>query len=345
MSGKTILTVLAGEVVWPPPVWLMRQAGRYLPEFRKLRSEADFLTRCLTPDLATEITLQPIRRFGMDGAILFSDILMVPWALGQDLRFVEGRGPVLPPIRSAADVDALDPARLDDAVAPIMETIRRVRVTLADDAPGCTLLGFAGSPFTVACYMVDGGSSREFGQTRRLAHAEPALFGRLLRLLTGATVRYLSAQVEAGAEALVLFDSWSGLLPSPLFRQAVIEPTRVIVAALKARFPRVPIVGFPRLAGLMIEPYARETGVDGVALDTSADPERAGARIGRDIALQGNLDPLCLLAGGEALRREVGRIASALRGRPHVFNLGHGILPETPLEHVATLVETLRAAA
>ncbi len=344
MSSKPIMKVLSGEPVWPPPIWLMRQAGRYLPEFREIRAQADFMTRCLTPDLATEITLQPIRRFGMDAAILFSDILIVPWALGQDVRFLEGTGPVLEPIRSDTSLDALRPGRLEDATAPIMEAVRRVRAALERDWPVCTLLGFAGSPFTVACYMLDGGGGRDFPVTRRIAHAEPVFFARLIDLLIETTTRYLTLQIEAGAEAVVLFDSWSGLLPPPMFARAVIEPTRLIVEALNTRFPRVPIIGFPRLAGMMIGPYVERTGVDGLSLDTNADPRAAAAMVGDRVALQGNLDPLCLVAGGEALEAEATRIARAFRGRPHIFNLGHGVPQETPPEHVGALVEAVRRA-
>ena len=344
MTGKPILKVLAGEPVWPPPVWLMRQAGRYLPEFRALRAQADFMTRCMTPDLATEITLQPIRRFGMDGAILFSDILVLPWALGQELRFIEGRGPVLSPVRTEEAVAALRPGRVADAVAPVMEAVRRVKAALGAMAPACTLIGFAGSPFTVACYMIDGESARDFPVTRRLAYADPVLFGRLLRLLVDVTVDYLSWQIEAGAETVMLFDSWSGLLARPLFDRAVIATTRLIVEALNARHPRVPVVGFPRLAGLLIGRYAERTGVDALALDTGADPVTAAALVGAQVALQGNLDPMCLVAGGPVLTEEAVRIARALEGRPHIFNLGHGIQPETPPEHVAQLIEAVRGA-
>ena len=344
MTDKPILAVLSGQPVWPPPVWLMRQAGRYLPEFRTLRSQADFMTRCLTPDLATEITLQPIRRYRMDAAILFSDILIVPWALGQDVRFMEGQGPVLEAVRTEAALNVLSSERLTAMTAPIMETVRRVRSSLDADAPDCTLLGFAGSPFTVACYMVDGRGTRDFPETRRMAHANPLLFDRLLRLLVEATISYLTLQIEAGAEAVVLFDTWAGLLTPPLFGSAVIEPTRLIVEALNVRFPRIPIIGFPRLAGMMIGPYSERTGVNGLGLDTNADLVTAGSLVGDQLALQGNLDPLCLVAGGPALEREARRIARALRGSPHIFNLGHGVLPETPPEHVRLLVETVRTA-
>lgn len=319
----------------------MRQAGRYLPEYRAVRARAgDFVTLCTTPDLATEVTLQPLRRYGMDAAILFSDILMVPWALGQELAFREGEGPVLPPIRDAAGLARLDLARLAGAVEPILETVRRVRAGVGEAA----LIGFAGSPFTVACYMVEGHGSREFAAVRGLAYADPALFAGLIDLLVEASIVYLSAQIGAGAEAVMLFDSWAGVLPPAQFRRHVIAPTRRIVAALKARHPGVPVIGFPRLAGMLLGAYATGTGVDAVGLDTAADPVLARAAVPGGIALQGNLDPLLLISGGEALAAEARAIRDALRGTPHVFNLGHGILPQTPPEHVAALLAAVRGA-
>ncbi len=349
MSTKRLLRVLRGDAVWPPPVWLMRQAGRYLPEFRALRAQADFITRCMTPDIATEITLQPIRRFAMDGAILFSDILILPWAMGQKLEFVDGTGPVLEPVRTAADFARLDPARVAERTAPVMETLRRLRGSL--DAPGrlgaasggqTTLLGFAGSPFTVACYMVEGGGSREFAITRGMAFSEPVLFERLIELLTRSTADMLCDQIEAGAEAVMLFDSWAGLLPPSQFRRYVIAPTRAIVLEIRARHPNIPIIGFPRLGGLLIGRYASDTGVQAIGLDTGADLEVASAMLPEGIAMQGNLDPLCLIAGGAALAREADAIRTAMRGRPHIFNLGHGVMPQTPPEHVGELVERVR---
>ncbi|AQS86581.1 MAG: uroporphyrinogen decarboxylase [Acetobacter aceti] len=333
--------------MWPPPVWLMRQAGRFLPEFRALREKADFLTRCMTPDMAAEITLQPIRRFAMDGAILFSDILILPWAMGQSLEFIEKRGPVLTPIRSRADLDRLDPKRIAERTAPVAETLRRVRNALGEQvgaaAPDTvTLIGFAGAPFTVSCYMVDGGSSKEFAQTRLMAFREPALFDRLIDLLTETTATMLADQIEAGAQAVMLFDSWSGLLPPQEFRRHVINPSRQIVTFLKERYPDVPVIGFPRLAGVMAPEYARETGVDAMALDTGADLATVASQVRSDLVLQGNLDPVAVLAGGEAMVREALAIREAGRGRSHVFNLGHGVLPETPTEHVGELIAALR---
>ncbi len=345
VSQKPLIRALQGEAVWPPPLWLMRQAGRYLPEYRAIRATVpDFIALCTTPHLAAEVTLQPIRRYQFDAAILFSDILILPWALGHGLAFKEGEGPVLPRLRDAAGVAALNPARVAGAVAPIMETVRRVRAGLtAEGFESTALIGFAGAPFTVACYMVEGGGSRDFAATRALAYADPALFARLIDVLTEATIEYLAAQAEAGAEALMLFDSWAGVLSPSLFRAHVVAPTRRIIAALRQRFPSVPIIGFPRLAGVMLAEYAA-TGANAIGLDTGMDPVRAAAMLPAGIALQGNLDPMALVAGGESMLREVDSVLSAMRGRPFVFNLGHGIVPHTPPEHVAALVASVRGA-
>jgi uroporphyrinogen decarboxylase len=336
------MRVLAGEPVWPPPIWLMRQAGRYLPEYRAVRAGAsDFIALCTTPDLATEVTLQPIRRFGFDAAILFSDILILPWALGYELAFKEAEGPVLPQLATAADVEALEPERLLPSVAPVLETVRHVRAAL----PAATaLIGFAGAPFTVACYMIEGGGSADFARTRKLAYAEPALMHRLIDRLTDTAIAYLGAQIEAGADIVMLFDSWAGVLSTRLFRDHVIDPTRRIAAAIHTRYASVPVIGFPRLAGLSMASYATGTGVDCVGMDTSVDPVLAATLVGPRVALQGNLDPMALVAGGAAMERETEAILVALRGRPHVFNLGHGILPQTSPEHVGALVDLVRGA-
>ncbi|AOX17911.1 uroporphyrinogen decarboxylase [Kozakia baliensis] len=339
LPSKPLLRTLHGEAQWPPPMWLMRQAGRYLPEFRAMRAKADFLTRCMTPDIATELTLQPIRRYDMDGAILFSDILILPWAMGQSLEFVEGKGPVLGAIRDRAALDRLDPGRVAEATAPVRETLSRLRRELP---PQTTLLGFAGSPFTVACYMVEGSGSREFAITRQMALTEPALFDALMDKLTEATAEMLIGQVEAGAEAVMLFDSWAGLLPPSQFRRYVIAPTRRIVERLREAYPTLKIIGFPRLAGIMAAEYARETCVDALACDTSVDMTQMARMVPDDLTLQGNLDPLILQAGGEGMIREAQAIRDAMRGRPHIFNLGHGVVPQTPPEHVAALVQAVR---
>ena len=341
---KPLLRALAGEAVWPPPMWLMRQAGRYLPEYRAVRAGVpDFIALCTTPALAAEVTLQPIRRYGFDAAILFSDILILPWALGHGLEFKEGEGPVLPRLRDTAGVAALEPSRVAEAVAPVMETVRRVRAGLtAEGFLQTALIGFAGAPFTVACYMIEGGGSRDFAATRAMAYGDPALFSRLMDVLAEATIEYLSSQAEAGAEVLMLFDSWAGVLSPSLFRAHVIAPATRIVNELRRRHPGVPVIGFPRLAGLMIAEYAA-TGVNAIGMDTSMDLTRAAAMLPSGIALQGNLDPMALVAGGGALASETDAILAAMKGRPFVFNLGHGIVPQTPTDHVAALVERVRA--
>jgi uroporphyrinogen decarboxylase len=344
-KAKPLLQVLSGHAVWPPPVWLMRQAGRYLPEYRAVRAKAgDFITLCTTPELAAEVTLQPVRRYGFDAAILFSDILMLPWALGQGLAFREGEGPVLRPLRTAADVAALDLDRLATAIAPILQTVRQVRARLASEAfHRTTLIGFAGAPFTVACYMIEGGGSRDFAATRSLAYRDSPLFMRLIDLVTEATIQYLSSQIEAGAETIMLFDTWAGILPPSQFRSYVVQPTKAVVAALRRPYPIVPIIGFPRLAGMLLGEYAAQTGVQAVGMDTATDPLRAAALVPANVALQGNLDPIALVAGGSAMQAEVGTILQSMRGRPFIFNLGHGITPQTPPEHVAELVGLVRA--
>ena len=345
MIKKPILRVLSGESVWPPPVWLMRQAGRHLPEYRATRGVAgSFMDLCFNPELAAEVTIQPVRRYGMDGAILFSDILIVPWAMGQGLTFAEGEGPRLPPITDAAGVDRLDVEGAASRAAPIMETVRRVRARLAADHPNTALIGFAGSPWTVACYMVEGRGGGEFKHARKLIHQDPALFGALVEKLEAATIAYLLAQADAGAEALMLFDSWAGQLAPNAFRKWVIEPNARLRAALLAARPDLPVIGFPRLAGPMLAEYAARTGVQAVGMDTAMDPAWAVKNIPPSIALQGNLDPEVLIVGGPALNHEVKTILRAVQGRPFIFNLGHGVEITTPPEHVVELLRILRAA-
>jgi uroporphyrinogen decarboxylase len=343
---KTLLRALRGEAVWPPPAWLMRQAGRYLPEYRAVRASVpDFIALCTTPALAAEVTLQPIRRFGFDAAILFSDILILPWALGQGLEYRDGEGPVLPPIRDEATFRLLDPARLDEKTAPVMQAVRQVRAGLTREGFATTaLIGFAGAPFTVACYMVEGAGSRDFAATRTLAWQNPSLFDRIVDLLTETTVAYLAAQVEAGAEVVMLFDTWAGVLAPSQFRRYVIEPARRIVAALREQFPDLPVIGFPRMAGLSVAAYAHETGVNAVGLDTATDLTQVLPLLPHSVAAQGNLDPLAVVAGGAAMARETAAILTAIRGRPGIFNLGHGIVPQTPPEHVTALLELVRAS-
>jgi uroporphyrinogen decarboxylase len=333
-----LLKVLQGEPVWPPPVWLMRQAGRYLPEYRALREQAgDFLSLCLNPEFATEVTLQPIRRYGFDAAILFSDILILPMALGQGLSFAQGEGPVLPPL---GDVAVLDSASAPGRYAPVLETVRLVRAALPAET---ALIGFAGGPATVACYMLDG-KGGGFPRTRALAYENPGFVAALLDILAEATIAYLQAQLDAGADCVMLFESWAGIFPPEQFRSFVIAPTRRIVAALKTKNPGVKIIGFPRLSGLLIGEYARTTGVDAVGLDSVTDLPAAVAACPDGMVFQGNLDPLVLKVGGPALDEAVLRLLGQCRGRPHIFNLGHGITPDVPPEHVMRLMNVIRDA-
>lgn len=344
VSQKPFLQALARTPLAKPPFWLMRQAGRYLPEYRATRAQAGgFLDLCLAPDLACEVTLQPLRRYGMDAAILFSDILIVPHALGQKVGFAEGEGPRLDPIRDTAGLARLDPAGLHDRAAPVYETVRRIRAALDKDFRQTALIGFAGSPWTVACYMVEGAGSKEYQHVKEWAFRDPAGFQQLLDILVDATIEYLSAQVRAGAEAVQLFDSWAGAVPSGWFDAWIIKPTRRIVAALKARHPGLPVIGFPRQAGHNLELFVAATGVDGVSLDPSVPVAWAAKALQPKVTVQGNLDPVLLIAGGDGLRRGVSEILEAWSGQPFIFNLGHGIIKETPPEHVALLTSLLRA--
>ena len=342
-QAKSLIRALHGEVQARPNFWFMRQAGRYLPEYRELRAKApDFIRLCLTPELATEITLQPVRRFAMDAAILFSDILMVPYGLGQNVEFHEGVGPRLNPVRMASEVLELQ-ARSDgllSRLAPVFETVRRVSASLPLDT---ALIGFAGAPWTVAAYMVEGETSRDFVSVRRFAGAEPKTFEMLISLLVDATARFLVAQIEAGAEVVQIFDTWAGILSHDEFRQWAVEPVREIVNRVQAKHPAVPIIAFPRGAGVRYLDYAVETGVEAVGVDSSVPPEWIAKELQPQSAVQGNLDPLVLLAGGKALEEATVRILKALGRGPFVFNLGHGILPETPPENVARLAGLIRA--
>ncbi len=337
MGSRSLLAVLNGERQAIPPVWFMRQAGRYLPEYRALRAEkGGFLALVYDSDAAAEITLQPIRRFGFDGAILFSDILIVPHAMGQTLTFTAGEGPQLAPPLANARLEDLStaPHHLD----AIYETVRKVAAALPGET---TFLGFAGAPWTVATYMVAGEGSRDQAAARLMAYREPQRFSALIDAIVDVTVDYLAGQVAAGAHAVQIFDSWSGSLAPDEFDRWVIAPTRAIVERLKARAP-VPIIGFPKGAGGHLPRYARETGVDAVGLDETVDPVWADAVLPKGLPVQGNLDPLLLLAGGDALPGAVRRIREALGARPHVFNLGHGIDKETPIAHVEAALAAIR---
>jgi uroporphyrinogen decarboxylase len=322
-----------------PPFWFMRQAGRYLPEYRALRAKAkDFVALCLTPEFASEITLQPLRRYGMDAAILFADILLLPHAMGQRLEFREGEGPVLEPIRDAAAVARLDPTQVHAALAPVHETVRRVAASLA---PGQALIGFAGAPWTVATYMVEGRGGSDFSTVKRWAWRDPASFRQLIDRLVEATVDYLAAQIEAGAEAVQLFDTWAGALPADQFRQWCRDPILAIARGLRARHPSVPIIAFPRGAGILATELAES--VDAIGIDWAADPAWAAQALQPLAAVQGNLDPQLLVVGGKPMLAATDAILAALGQGPFVFNLGHGIVPETPPEHVQALCEHLKA--
>lgn len=338
---KPMLAALTGETRARPPFWLMRQAGRYLPEYRELRAKAgSFLDLCYNPDFAVEVTLQPLRRYGMDAAILFSDILVVPHALGQPLAYLEGEGPKLDPVRRTEELFRLSRDRFHETLEPVYETVRRLSVTLPTDT---TLIGFAGAPWTVACYMVEGGGSKEYAHVKRWAYGDPAGFAQLIDLLVEVTADYLCTQIDAGAETVQLFDSWAGVLPIGPFRRWVIEPTRRIVALVKARHPDVPIIGFPRGAGHAYEDYVADSGVDAVGLDTTVSPLWAARNLQSRLPVQGNLDPILLATGGKALGEATAEILEALAARPFVFNLGHGVIQSTPPEHVADLARQLRA--
>jgi uroporphyrinogen decarboxylase len=340
LTAKPVLRALLGESVSPPPLWLMRQAGRYLPEYREIRAKCPgFVEFCLTPELAAEATLQPIRRYGFDAAILFSDILMVPYGLGQPVTFREGEGPVLEPVRNAAGVERLRDSEAAVRLAPVYETLRRVRISLPQQT---VLIGFAGAPWTVACYMVEGGSSRDFAAVKAWAFGDTEGFEKLIDLLIEATAAHLIRQVAAGAEVLQLFDTWAGVLPESFTRRLVIRAAKEIVARVKKSCSRVPIIGFPRGIGALYLDYVRETGVDAVSFDSGVPVSWAAREIQGLVPVQGNLDPHVLVAGGAALRDETRRILEAFGRGPFVFNLGHGILPETPPEHVAELVRLVR---
>jgi len=337
-ATSPILAVLGGEHLDPPPVWLMRQAGRYLPEYRALRTEkGGFLELVYDSVAACEITLQPIRRFGLDAAILFSDILIVPHAMGQNLSFGVGEGPRLVPALLDGTFDSLISA--PERFAPIYDTVRRVKAALS---PEIALIGFAGSPWTVATYMVAGQGSKDHEIARRLAYRDPSAFGALIDRIVSVTVDYLSGQIEAGAQTVQLFDSWSGSLAPSEFERWVIAPTAAIVGRLMVRHPDIPIIGFPKGAGAKLAAYAAETGVDAVGLDESVDPAWADAMLPLGMPVQGNIDPLALITGGETLKASVARIRAAFDERPHILNLGHGILQDTPIAHVEALLDMVR---
>ena len=343
IEGSRFLKALSGEPVWPPPLWLMRQAGRYLPEYRAMRADSkSFLDFCYNPATATEATLQPIRRYGFDAAILFSDILVVPDALGQPVSFEAGEGPRLPPILDETGIDALHEEIDLEHLAAVFETVARLKQDLPRGTP---LIGFCGAPWTVASYMIAGRGTPDQAPARLFAYRHPALFQRLVDKLVVSSLAYLRRQIDAGVDALQIFDTWAGVLPAGEFERWCISPIAAIVAGLRASHPSIPIIVFARGAGPRIGELGSLIGADALGLDTAVDPHWAARTLPASTVLQGNLDPLALIAGGQALDAAVGRILAAFRHRPHIFNLGHGILPETPLAHVERLVELVRRDA
>ncbi|MFM7083453.1 MAG: uroporphyrinogen decarboxylase [Hyphomicrobium sp.] len=341
-TERRLVKVLNGEILSPPPIWLMRQAGRYLPEYRKTRAEAGgFLSLCYSPKLATEVTLQPIRRYGFDAAILFSDILIVADALGQDVSFEEGEGPKLKPITNADDLKILKPQNTKEKYSLISETVSRLRQDLPSET---ALIGFCGAPWTVASYMVAGGGSSDQADARKFAYRDPQTFQVLIDLLVETSVDYLLQQIKAGADTVMIFDSWAGTLPEHEFSQWVTAPTKRLVAEIKKQKPSIPVIGFPRGAGSNAYNYCQETRIHCLACDT-AMPLKEMKKLAQHYgcAVQGNIDPLLLIAGGDALDRRVDETLQTLNGVPHIFNLGHGIVPETPPENVARLVQRVRS--
>ncbi|MFC5737598.1 uroporphyrinogen decarboxylase [Sinirhodobacter huangdaonensis] len=341
MSDKTILRALRGEVLPTPPVWMMRQAGRYLPEYRATRAQAgDFLSLCYNSELAAEVTLQPIRRYGFDAAILFADILLLPQALGVDLWFETGEGPRMSTTTTPAELAALKGCDdIHDTLAPIYETVRILRRELPSET---TLIGFAGAPWTVATYMIAGRGTRDQGPAHALKATDRATFAGIIDRLTEATVEYLAKQVEAGAEVVKLFDSWAGSLKGQDFEDFAVAPTARIIAELKARFPGLPVIAFPREAGEGYVGFAKKTGADCVAIDNSVSAEWAAAKVQTDGCVQGNLDPKHMVTGGDALVEATRDVVRAFSKGPHIFNLGHGITPDADPENVALMVETIR---
>lgn len=339
MTASLLLSTLDGNPHWPPPLWLMRQAGRYLPEYRALRAEAGgFLDLVYTPELAAEVTLQPIRRFDFDAAILFSDILVVPQALGRHLHFEQGEGPRLDPLTTAREIDALDVGRTKDFLKPVFETVRRVREKLPQQK---ALIGFCGAPWTVATYMVAGRGKDEQEAAKKLAYGNPQLFAKLIDRLVESSVVYLNAQLEAGADCVQIFDSWAGALDSQAFDDWVVKPTSRLVEGVKKSHPRAKIIGFPRGAGVLLPRYAKLSGVDAVSLDWQQDLALCATEL--QIPFQGNLDPVRLLGPPERLDEIVKAIKAAVQGKPYIFNLGHGILPQTSPEAVGHLVQAVRS--
>jgi uroporphyrinogen decarboxylase len=339
VAHKPLLATVLGERQNTPPMWIMRQAGRYLPEYRETRKQAgSFLDLCYTPELAVEVTLQPLRRFDLDAAILFSDILVIPDALGQSVRFETGEGPILDPL-DAKGVEGLGKERALDHLAPVLETVKRLRAALPADK---TLIGFCGAPWTVATYMLNGRGSPDQWVARRFALEHPEAFDRLIDILVDTSIDYLAAQFEAGADVVQIFESWALNLDDASFARQVTEPNRRIVEGLRQRIPNAPIIGFPRGAAGNLAGFAKNTGVNALGIDYSTPLEFVNSALPKTLTVQGNLDPLRLVVGGEAMDNQVRSILAAWADRPHIFNLGHGIVPETPIAHVERLIALVK---
>jgi len=344
MIQKPFLRTMGGEVLDRVPFWFMRQAGRYLPEYREFRQKAGgFLNLVYEPEMATEITLQPLRRFGMDAAILFSDILVVPHALGQALEFVAGEGPKLDPIIDVEQITQLKVEQAEVVYGKVYAAIEEIRMGMEREGFNqTTLIGFAGAPWTVACYMVQGGGSKDFQAPREWAYRDPDGFGMLIDLLVETTSEYLIGQVRAGVETLQIFDSWAGCLDAHQFHRWVIQPTKTIIDNIRNEYPEIPVIGFPKGAGVSYRDYVRDTGVTAVSIDYSVSTSWAASALQSQVPVQGNLDPVCLLAGGDELKRAIDKIFNDLGHGPLIFNLGHGIAKETPVEHVEALVSHIQ---
>lgn len=339
LPTKRFLKALKKQELDRPPFWLMRQAGRYLPEYKETRATAgSFLDLCYNPKLAEEVTLQPLRRYNFDAAILFADILLIPNALGQPLAYKEGEGPVLDPVRSAKELTSLSLDKIHEVLNPVYETVNRLSKSLPDH---CALIGFAGAPWTVATYMVEGRGSKDYVEIKKWIYSDPEGFQKLMDILVYSTTEYLLKQVEAGAEAIQIFDTWAGVLPDAEFKKWVIEPTKQIIEALRRSYPDLPVIGFPKGVGGNLIDFVKATGVDAVSLDTATPLSWAAKEIQPHVVVQGNLDPISVVIGGQAMVDRIHQILETLSGGPHIFNLGHGIIPQTPPENVALLAETI----
>jgi len=341
---KLLLNVLNGKKHDPPPIWLMRQAGRHLPEYNKLREQTkNFLDFCYSPDLCIEATIQPIKRYQLDAAILFSDILVIPDALGQQVNFISGKGPVLEPISTFDKIQKLNINLMDEKLSPIYDSIQQISKELRGFTNNPALIGFAGGPWTIATYMVEGGGSKDYQNTRKWAYESPEEFEQLIDLLVDGISKHLIQQIHAGIEVVQIFDSWAGILSPFQFDRWVIAPTKKIIGRIKKKFPEIPIIGFPRGAGSLYKQFVEQTGVDAISLDHTIPLTWVTENLNKNIVVQGNLDNLSLLVGGTLMEAEIINILAAFSGRPFIFNLGHGVLPNTPISNVERLIKLVRS--